>query len=74
MNSVDLYISENMEGLATDIAKGDGEYVDTLAQMLKVENKAAFKEKLHKNFNKIYTSKDITAKEVSENIKQIQNS
>lgn len=74
MNSVDLYIAENMDGIANDIAKGDGEYVDTLAQMMKVENKEAFKAKLHDNFNNIYTSKDITAKEVAENIRRIQNS
>ena len=63
-----------MENLATDIAKGEGEYVDTLAHLMKVDNKAAFRAKLQKNFDKIYTSKDIKSKEVSANIKNIYNS
>ena len=70
-NAADLYIAENMDDLANDIAKGDGEYLDTLAQIMKVQDKSAFKDKLHKNFDKIYTSKDITSKEVSDNIKNL---
>lgn len=69
LNSVDLYVAENMDSLANDIAKGNGEYLDTLAHLMKVENKDAFKDNLHKNFNKIYTSKDVTSKEVVANIK-----
>ena len=69
LNSVDLYVAENMDSLANDIAKGNGEYLDTLAHLMKVENKDAFKENLHKNFNKIYTSKDVSSKEVVANIK-----
>ena len=68
VNLVDEYIAENMDSLANDIAKGDGEYLDTLAHLMKVENKDAFKSTLHNNFNKIYTSKDVTSKEVVANI------
>lgn len=71
LNSVDLYVAENMDSIANDIAKGNGEYLDTLAHLMKVENKDAFKENLHKNFNKIYTSKDVTSKEVVANIKSV---
>jgi len=60
-----------MDDLANDIAKGDGEYVDTLARIMKVDDRAAFKDKLHKNFNSIYPSKDVTAEEVSANIKKL---
>lgn len=70
VNIVDVYVAENMESLANDIAKGDGEYLDTLAHLMKIENKVAFKNNLHKNFNKIYTSKDVTSKEVVANIKE----
>jgi hypothetical protein len=70
-NSVELYVAENMDSIANDIAKGNGEYLDTLAQLMKVENKNTFKDSLHKNFNKIYTSKDVTSKEVVANIKAI---
>lgn len=71
VNLVDVYVAENMDSLANDIAKGDGEYLDTLAHLMKVDNKDAFKDKLHKNFNKIYNSKDVTSKEVVANIKEI---
>jgi len=74
VNIVDEYIAQNMENLATDIAKGEGEYVDTLAHLMKVDNKTAFRAKLQKNFGKIYTSKDIKSKEVAANIKNIYNS
>jgi hypothetical protein len=74
VNIVDIYISENMDNLAADIAKGDGEYIDTLAHLMKVEDKQAFKNKLHQNFNKIYNSKDVQSKEVAANIKNVHNS
>ncbi len=72
MSSVDFYIAENMDGLASDIAKGDGEYLDTLAQMMKVKDKAAFKEKLHKNFKYIFPGKDVTSNQVSMKIRELQ--
>jgi len=68
VNLVDVYVAENMDSLANDIAKGEGEYLDTLAHLMKVENKDAFKSNLHNNFNKIFTSKDVTSKEVVANI------
>ncbi len=71
LSSIDVYIAENMDSLANDIAKGEGEYLETLAHLMKAENKANFKNNLHKNFNKIYTSKNVTSKEVAANIKQI---
>lgn len=74
VNLVDVYVADNMENLATDIAKGDGQYIDALANIMKVTDKASFKDKLQKNFVKIYTSKNITAKEVIANIKEVQNS
>lgn len=74
VNYVDVYIAENMDNLATDIAKGDGEYLDTLATMMKVENRDLFKAKLSKNFNTIFTSKEVTSQEVVANIRNIHNS
>jgi hypothetical protein len=71
LSAVDAYVAENMDSLANDIAKGNGEYLDTLAFIMKVENKDSFKDSLHKNFNNIYTSKDVTSKEVVANIKAI---
>jgi len=71
LNLVDEYVAQNMDSLANDIAKGSGEYLDTLAHLMKVENKDAFKQNLYKNFNKIYTSKNVTSKEIVANINKI---
>ena len=62
------FIAENMDNLANDIAVGDGEYLDTLADMLAVSDKAAFKNTVQANFTNIYSSSDVTATEVSAKI------
>lgn len=74
VNLVDTYVAENMDSLAIDIAKGEGEYLETLATIMKIENRDTFKQKLNNNFDKIYTSKDVTSKEVVASIKKIHNS
>jgi len=74
INLVEVFVADNMDSLASDIAKGEGEYIDALASLMKVDNKKTFKTKLHKNFYKIYPTKEITSKEVVANIKKIQNS
>jgi len=71
MGAADSYIAENMDALAIDIAKGDGEYLDTLAQIMKVSDKDAFKSKVQENFDAIYGSQNVTSREVSESIKNI---
>ena len=74
MNRVETFVAQNMDNLANDIAKGNGEYVDTLASLLEVKDADAFKANLKSNFAKIYTSDSITSKEVVANIKEVSNS
>ncbi|WP_296322498.1 DUF3015 family protein [Treponema sp. UBA3813] len=62
------FIADNMDNLAQDIAMGDGEYLDVLADMLAVSDKATFKSTLQANFNDIYSSSDVSATEVSAKI------
>jgi len=69
--AADLYIAENMEALAADISRGDGEYLDTLSHILKVSDSAAFKNAVSANFDMIYTSEDVTSTEVSAAIKRL---
>jgi len=71
MKAVDAYIAENMDALAVDIAKGEGEYLETLAHIMKIENKEAFKNLMHRNFDKIYASENVTSTEVTETIKNL---
>lgn len=71
MSAVDAFIAENMDALAVDIAKGEGEYLDTLAFLMKVSDAEAFKLLVHNSFDKIYSSQDVTSADVSETIKAI---
>jgi len=62
------FIAENMDALAADIAKGDGEYLNALAAMLAVADPAAFKADTQANFDEIFASPDVSAEEVTEKI------
>ncbi len=64
------YVAENMDNLAKDIAQGRGESLDTLAVLMNVpaENRAVFNTKLQANFDKIFTSPQVTDTEVLQNI------
>ena len=71
---VKSFIARNMDNLATDMAKGDGEYLDTLATLMKVENKTEFNSKMKANFSNIYTSYGVSADQVTENIYKVTQS
>ena len=62
------FVAANMDQLAKEVAMGQGESVDTLAELLKVEDKAAFAATLQKNYNSIYTSGDVKMADVLDNI------
>ncbi len=62
------FVAENMDSLALDISNGQGESLNTLATLLNVKNKELFASKLQANFDKIYTSPDITSAKVIDNI------
>jgi len=71
MTASDTFIAENMDALASDIAKGEGEYIDTLAFLMHVSDTEAFKSMVQDNFDSIYTSPDVTSVEVSARIKTL---
>ncbi len=73
MTDVEVFVAKNMDSLATDIARGNGEYVDTLASMYKVQDVDGFKTKLKNNFDRIYTNTGVTSKEVVANINDVVN-
>lgn len=70
---VNVFVADNMDSLAKDIAKGKGEHLDTLASLMNIPQKdrAAFNSKLQKNFSRIYTSGDVTTVEVIRNIEAV---
>ncbi len=67
---VDSFVAHNMDNLARDIARGQGEYVNTLAILMEIPNakQAAFRSRLQAHFSDIYTSDQITYPEVVQNI------
>ncbi len=50
------FVASNMDQLAKEIAMGHGESLDTLAELLQIEDKAAFASALQANYNSIYAS------------------
>ena len=58
MKKLNTFVAHNMDNLARDIARGQGEYVNTLALLMEVPNanRAAFRSQLQAHFSDIYTS------------------
>ncbi|MDA3908993.1 MAG: DUF3015 family protein [Sulfurimonas sp.] len=68
---LEAFASVNSDQLAKEIAAGHGEMVDTLATLLKVENKGLFISRLQDNYENIYTSSDMKSSDVLKNISKI---
>lgn len=76
VEKINIFVADNMDNLAKDIAKGDGEYLDTLANLMgtsQAERQDLFKE-LRRNFAVIYSSDEITHADVVTKIFGIKNS
>lgn len=68
MTETNQFVADNMDALAADIAKGEGEYIDALSAMLNVSDSVAFKAALQDNFDEIFVSADVSAEEVTNKI------
>ncbi|HPV99386.1 MAG TPA: DUF3015 domain-containing protein [Spirochaetota bacterium] len=70
---INIFVSENMDNLAKDIAKGNGEYLNTLAVLMEVKEgeRSDLYKKLQSNFSKIYSSDQITHIDVINNIETV---
>jgi len=62
------FVASNMDTLAKEISVGHGESVDTLAELLEVQDKAAFAVALQTNYNSIYKSQSVEMADVLDNI------
>jgi hypothetical protein len=65
------FVASNMDQLAKEIAIGQGESIDTLAELLNVEDKVAFATALQTNYNSIYTSERVEMSDVLDNISTV---
>jgi opacity protein-like surface antigen len=66
------FVAANMDQLAKEAAMGQGESVDTLAELLNVQDKIAFAASLQKNYNSIYTSENVKMADVLDNISTVE--
>jgi len=66
-----IFIDQNMEQMAEDMAIGDGEVVFTLAELLNVQEKEDFIALMQENFDQIYTSDSLSAEEIMQNIQGV---
>ena len=67
------FVAANMDNLARDIARGNGEYLKTLAVLIGVSEgqRTPFYAELQSNFSRIYTSNNVTHIEVLNNIEAL---
>ncbi|TBR42820.1 DUF3015 domain-containing protein [Marinomonas agarivorans] len=66
-----LFVNDNMDEVAENIANGEGEALLTLATLLEVEATDEFAVLAQQNFDQIFTSEDVTAEEVIVNLNQV---
>lgn len=62
---INIFVADNMDNLAIDIATGQGETLDALAEIAQVSDKDFFFTKLQSNFDKIYPTDDAGYSHVS---------
>lgn len=67
---LDIFIAENMDNLAVDIASGQGETLGAMAELIEVsgEKRTKLFAALQNNFEKIYPSADVSHADVTEKI------
>lgn len=70
---LDIFVADNMDSLAVDIAAGKGETLDTLAELAELDEnrQEVFFVALQKNFDAIYPNGDVTSTEVVDKIAQV---
>ena len=63
-----LYININYQALQKEIAQGQGETINGLAEIYGCDNTEKFKSTLNKSFNHIYPGHDVAPEQTSEKI------
>jgi hypothetical protein len=72
--AVEEFVQANMDSIIREVAQGEGDTITTLAQILEVEDVAAFGGKLQSNFALIFPSKDVEFAHVAEAIVVVSHS
>lgn len=68
-----MFIRNNKEKLARDMSTGQGEALDSLAQLIGVsaQDKPIFDRVARENFSKVFASPDVTAQQIMASIHQV---
>lgn len=66
-----MYIAVNQESLKKDIARGEGESLNGLSQVLKCEDASKLNMTLQQNYSSIFTSSNVKSEEVNANIQAL---
>lgn len=68
-----MFIKNNKEKLARDMSTGQGEALDSLAQLMGVsaQDKPVFDRVARENFSKVFTSPDVTAQQIMASMRQV---
>ena len=69
------FVSDNMDQLASDIASGNGEALETVAELMNIpkEKRAEFFAKAQQNFDKIYSNEKVQSADVIDRLAEIAN-
>lgn len=70
---LDIFVADNMDSLAVDIAAGHGESLDALAEIAQVspDSQGVLFARLQENFDRIYPNAQVSHEQVAENINSI---
>ncbi len=65
-----LYVDSNMDQIAVDMSRGQGEALDALAAVLGVqkEDQAVFRQVMQQNFSTIFSSESVSSAEVVDGV------
>ncbi len=71
--TVSLFIDGNLDQLALDMSKGEGETLATLAEVwgFSEQDKAAFTSLTQENFSAVFSSENVTSQTVLENLNRL---
>lgn len=70
---VQSFIAANQHSLQNDIARGDGETLSGLAQLMGHKDSAAFNSTLKANYSRIFAKNDLSAEQITNNMFNVLN-
>lgn len=70
------FVDQNLEQLATDMSRGEGEYLGALMTLLKVQDadKDHFKSVMKEQFSAIFSSQDVTSDQALSQLESVMQS